>query len=105
MPALICPASLCGQGAEIERKRAEVHTLLSTHRAAAQVPEGGSTVLEYDIALIQQQEDNNAVVAGLMRLAASDLQLAAELESKLAEADIQPPTDEETEGDGDDFLE
>jgi len=97
------------QGAEIERKKAETQLLLNTHRAAAQVPEGEQTVLELEAELIKRQSENNAVLAGLMRVAASDAQLQAELETKLTEAGIQPPGPDEEEDDGgeggEDFLE
>jgi len=92
---------LSNQVAEIDRKRSEVHLLLNSHRATAQVSEGESTILEIEMQLIQQQSDNNAVVSGLLRLSQSDPQLADAVETKLSEAGIQPPP---VEDDGDDDI-
>ena len=52
------------------------------------------TLLELEVAAIEQRSANRVLVDGLARLSASEPNLALALETKMAEAGIQPPTDD-----------
>jgi len=90
-------------GAELERKKAEVQLLLSTHRATAQVPEGEQTVLELECEVIKTKADNDSVIACLMQAASSsdDPAFTEHLLNEFSKAGIETPAADEDDDGGD----
>ena len=63
-----------------------------------------STLLELEGAAIEQRSANRVLVDGLTQLAQSAPSLATALETKMAEAGIQPPTEDADLDEGDDDV-
>jgi len=88
------------QSARLSGAKGHVQRLLADYRRATQSEQ---TALELEVAAIEQRSANRVLIQSLTQLAASDPQLALALEQKMAEAGIQPPTeDPELDGDDDD---
>ena len=94
------------QGARLRNEKGQVQRLLAEHRQRVHAETDQKTELELEIASIEQRSANKALIQSLTQLAAADQPLALALEKKMAEAGIQPPTDDPDLDDdvGDDVM-
>merc|ERR1719231_1277233 len=82
------------QGSRLEAAKAQVQRALAEHRRREGADPADATLLELEVAAIEQRAANRVLVDGLTQLARSDGALASALENKMAEAGIQPPTED-----------
>ena len=82
------------QGTQLEAAKSQVQRLIAEHRRSVGADPAEQTLLELEVAAIEQRSANRVLVDGLARLSASEPNLALALETKMAEAGIQPPTDD-----------
>jgi len=79
---------------QLEGAKAQVQRLVVEHRRSVQADPPDSTLLELEVAAIEQRSANRVLVDGLTQLARSEPSLAALLEQKMADAGIQPPMED-----------
>ena len=72
----------------------QVERYLADHRRSVQADVTEETLLELEVAAIRQRSANRVLVDSLTRLAASEPNLSLAVEGKMAEAGIQPPTED-----------
>ena len=85
--------------------KAQVQRLLADYRRQVQADPAEQTLLELEVAAIEQRSANRVLVDGLSQLAAIEPNLGLALETKMAEAGIQPPTEDADLDEGDDDME
>jgi len=93
------------QGSRLEAAKAQVQRALAEHRRREGADPADATLLELEVAAIEQRSANRVLIDALTQLSGSEPALAGALESKMAEAGIQPPTEDadlEDEGGDDD---
>ena len=81
------------QGGRLESAKVHVQRLLADHRRSVAADPADTTLLELEVAAIEQRSANRVLVESLTQLSASQPTLAVVLEAKMAEAGIQPPTE------------
>ena len=89
------------QGSRLEAAKQQVQSLLAEHRRTMQADPAEQTLVELEVAAVEQRSANRVLVDGLSRLAAVEPNLALALETKMAEAGIQPPTEDDVDFDDD----
>ncbi|KOO52804.1 flagella associated protein [Chrysochromulina tobinii] len=71
---------------KLEGAKAQVRRMLNEQRQR-----GAGEALELELALIEQRSTNRALIEALTAIAANDPKLAMALETKMAQAGVQPP--------------
>ena len=82
------------QGERLYSASQQVERYLADHRRSVQADVTEETLLELEVAAIRQRSANRVLVDSLTRLAASEPNLSLAVEGKMAEAGIQPPTED-----------
>ena len=82
------------QGERLDGAKQQVQRLLFEYRRAVGAEPQEQTVVELEVAAIEQRAANRVLVEGLAQLSAVEPKLAQALEKKMAEAGIQPPTED-----------
>jgi len=81
-------------GGQLEGAKAQVQRLIVEHRRSVHAEPPETTLLELEVAAIEQRSANRVLVDGLMQLAKAEPSLAPLLEQKMADAGIQPPAED-----------